>query len=175
MNHSVYVTPAIEADSGRLAPESGDRSIRTDGVYVVYTSFDETLKGVRVAGRFARALNVPVTLVHLRELPFAVPIHAPGGLTPVEASAFIERLRAEGVDVQIHVCLCRDKRRVIGAALAPHSLVVVAGRHRFWPTEAERWRRRLEAGGHYVVFVDTSNPDSAPPANVVRQAHQVPN
>ncbi len=35
-------------------------SIRTDAVYVIYTSIDETLVAVRVAGDFAKTLGVPV-------------------------------------------------------------------------------------------------------------------
>ncbi len=162
MSHAVYVTPAIAKETGRVLPEPGDQSIRTDAVYVVYTSFDETLKGVRVAGGFAKALDVPVSLVYLRKVPFAVPVDAPSGMAPVETKAFIDCLRAEGVEVQVRVYLCRDKRRATGLALPRHSLVVVAGHRRPWPTEAGRWRRRLEGAGYFVVFVDTSKPGSAP-------------
>ena len=146
---------AVDAPGGPLL-EPGNPAIRTDAVYVVYTSMDDTLAAVRVAGDFAKALGVPVMLIHFRTVPYALPVDAPCGISPVETDAFITRLRAEGLDIRVRVHLCRDGRRAIPLAFAPHSLIVVAGQRRWWPTESERWRRTLEAAGHFVVFVDTS-------------------
>ena len=112
---------------------------------------------MRVAADFARALGVSVTLVHFRTVPYAVPVDAPGNGSPIVTNPLIERLKAQGVDVRVRVFLCRDERGAIRQAFRPHSLVVVAGRHRLWPTAAARWRRMLEAAGHYVVFVDASD------------------
>jgi hypothetical protein len=44
-------------------------------------------------------------------------------------------------------------------AFKPNSLVVIAGRRGWLPTQSTRWRRALEAAGHFVVFVDTSTPN----------------
>jgi hypothetical protein len=140
------VTPDVEHD----AP-----SIRTDAVYVVYTSVDETLKALQVAGSFAKTLGVPVTLVHIRAIPYALPVDEPCGISPVETEAFTGCLRAEGPEVSVRTYLCRDKRSAIPAAFKPHSLIVVGGhRRRWWRTTADFWRRALEAAGHFVVFVD---------------------
>jgi hypothetical protein len=146
---------AVEAPGGPPV-ERRDPAIHTDAVYVVYTSIDETLAAVRAAGDFAKALGVPVMLIHFRTVPYALPVDAPCGISPVETDAFTTRLRAEGVDVRVRVHLCRDGRRAIPLAFTPHSLIVVAGQRRWWPTESDRWRRMLEAAGHFVVFVDTS-------------------
>jgi hypothetical protein len=67
------------------------------------------------------------------------------------------------VDARVRVYLCRNARRMLPWAFKPRSLIVMAGRHRWWPTEAERWRRALEAGGHAVVFVDTAGHSSHSP------------
>jgi hypothetical protein len=40
------------------------------------------------------------------------------------------------------------------ALLRRGSLVVIGGRHSWWPTRPERLRRTLEAQGHIVVFVN---------------------
>jgi hypothetical protein len=77
-------------------------------------------------------------------------------MSPVETDAFIARLRAETLDIRVRVYVCRDGRRAIPLAFRPHSLIVVAGQRSWWPIESERWRRTLEAAGHFVVFVDTS-------------------
>ena len=128
--------------------------IRTNAVYVVYTSTDETFAALRIAGGFARALCVPLILVHYRAVPYPLPVDSPTGVSPIQSEAFLERLRGERLDVQSRVCLCRDGRRAIGSALNMPSLVVVGGRRRWWRTKADTWRRALEAAGHYVVFVE---------------------
>jgi hypothetical protein len=136
--------------------EHSDPAIGTDAIYVVYTSIESTLAAVRVAGNFGKVLGVPVTLIYLRTVPYVLPVDAPGGISPVETEVFLERLRAEGLDVRVNVYLCRDKHRAIAAAIKPHSLIVVGGRRRWWSREPERWRRMLEAAGHFVVSVEKS-------------------
>jgi hypothetical protein len=83
-------------------------------------------------------------------------VDEPGGMSPVETDAFIDRLRAEGLDIRVRVYLCRDRRPAIPLAFTRHSLIVVAGRRGWWPSESERWRRMLEAAGHFVVLFDAS-------------------
>jgi len=145
--------------TGRFDVHAQDRRappIRTDAVYVVHTSIEDTLAAVTVADRLARAMSVPLTLIHFRAVPYQLPIDVPAGLSPIETDAFVARLRDEGFDVRVQVLLCRHERQTIPMAFKRHSLIVLAGRHRPWPTQVERLRRWLEAAGHFVVFVDTS-------------------
>jgi hypothetical protein len=131
-------------------------TIRTDAVYVFYTTVEETFTAIRVANDFAAALGVPVTVLHLRSVPYALPVDRPSGISPLETEEFLERLRREGLNVRVRVYLCRDERRALPFAVEPHSLVVVAGHHGWWPTRSQRTRRMMEAAGHFVMFVDTS-------------------
>jgi len=156
MGQIIQLASAAAAHRRIPVPEPLHPSIRTDAVHVVFTSTDDTLAAVRVAGDFAKALGVPVSLVHFRTVPYALPVDAPAGLSPVETDAFIGRLRAEGFNIRVRVYLCRDRRRAIALAFEPHSLIVVAGRRRWWPRQSERWRRMLEAAGHFVVSIDAS-------------------
>jgi hypothetical protein len=133
------------------------RDIRTNAVNVVYTSTDETFAALHIAGGFATALSVPLILVHFRRVPYSLPVDSPAGISPIQSEEFLERLRAEGLDVQRRVYLCRDDRQAIARGLTPPSLVVVGGRRRWWPTRAEGWRLALEAAGHYVVFVEETS------------------
>ncbi len=139
----------------------GEPTIRTSAVYVVYTTVDETFAALRVADDFAKALGVPVTVVHFRTVPYALPVDGPSGISPIETQEFVERLRAEGMEVRLRVYMCRDERRTMPFAFKPHSLIVVAGRRSWWPTPAERRRRMLEAAGHFVMFVDASEHGTA--------------
>jgi len=128
--------------------------IHTGGVYTIFTTLDDTLAAIRIAAGLARSMLVPLTLIHFRAVPRPLSVDKPDGMSPVETRAFVERLRAEGIDAHVRVYLCRDQLRAIPMAFRRHSLIVLAGRRSWWPTRAERWRRRLEASGHFVVFVD---------------------
>ena len=152
----VIQLPAVDRAES-TAHDRQEPLLRTETVYVLFTTIDETLAAVRVAAPFADAMGVPVTVVHLRTVPYALPVDEPTGISPVETEAFMERLRAEGVSARVRVCLCRDERRAIPYAFKPHSLIVMGRRHSWWPTGAERWRRDLEAAGHLVAFADTSD------------------
>jgi len=123
-------------------------------VYVIFTSIDETLRAVRVARRLARAMRSGVTIVHFRPIGFGAPLEEPAGLSPVETDAFKARLEAEDCDARIRVCVCRDARQAIPSVLQEHSLIVIGGRRRWWPTPSDRWRRTLEGQGYLVVLVD---------------------
>ena len=133
---------------------SDNQDLRTNAVYVVYTSTDETFAALRIAGAFAKALSVPLILLHYRAVPYPLAVDSPTGVSPIHSEYFLQRLRVEAIDVVNRVYLCRDDRRAIGAALNMPSLVVVGGRRRWWPTKAQIWQRALEAAGHSVVFVE---------------------
>ena len=125
-------------------------------VYVLFTDVEETLHAVEVACRLARAFGGRVSVVHFRPLDFGVPLEAPAGISPAETEAFRERLSAAcgEADVTVTVCVCRDARRALPTVIDAHSLVVVGGHRRWWPTRSHRWQRVLEQAGYVVAFVD---------------------
>ena len=85
------------------------RAIRTDAVNVVFTTVEDTLAAVRLAQSLAKALAVPLTLMSFpRGVLRAVRSNTPDGSSPVETDAFVDRLRAEGIDVRVRIYLCRD-------------------------------------------------------------------
>jgi hypothetical protein len=155
MNQVIQLAPQVERPRSR-GPESETLAVRTDSVYIVFTTVDETFAAVRVAAGIGKAMDVPLTLIHFRAVPYPLSVDAPAGFSPVETDTFVSRLRAEGIDVRVRVYLCRNDQHAIPFALKPRCLIAVGGRRSWWPTLSERWRRRLEAAGHFVVFVDTA-------------------
>jgi hypothetical protein len=157
------VTEIIQLESftrgrtaGRPEPEHHVPSeIVTDAVYVVYTTIPGTLAALRVAGVVSRAMGVPLRLIHFRTVPSPLPVDAPTGLSPIETAEFANQLRAERYDVSLHVYLCRDARAAIATSLRRGSIVAIGGNRSWWPTEGDRWKRWLEAAGHFVLFVDS--------------------
>lgn len=141
------------------AADAAPRPARPAGnrrVYVLFTDVEGTLRAVRAARDLVPPPDGRVTVVHLRPLDFGAPLDDPPGISPAETDAFCDRLGDEGLDgaVDVRVCVCRDARLALTSVIDPHSLVLVGGHHRWWPTGADRWRRRLETAGHLVVFVD---------------------
>jgi hypothetical protein len=122
-------------------------------VYVIFTTADETVGAIRVARTLARPMESGVTVVHFRPIDFGMPLEEPSGLSPVQTEEFKARLEAVAPDTRVRVCVCRDARQAIPSVLPPHSLIVIGGRHGWWPTRSDRWRRTLEALGYVVVFV----------------------
>src|SRR5215813_10913587 len=124
---SLHAAPRARAGFQQFAP-----AIRTSEVHVLFTSMDGTLAAVRIAEELARALGVPLTIVHLRTVPYTVPVDQPAGLSPLETRGFLDTLRAHGYDVQLRVFLCRSLRDAIPQAFRRHSLVVIGGRRGWW-------------------------------------------
>jgi hypothetical protein len=67
------------------------------------------------------------------------------------------------VETIVRVFLCRDRLETLSMVLKPHSLVVVGGRGRWWPTAEERLARRLRRAGHEVIFEETEPTRRRPP------------
>ncbi len=145
-------SPANTPDAA--APQDARSAVQRAEVYVLFTSFDETLAALRVARDLAESFDGTVRLVDFRVVPPGAPVEAPTGRSPIETEAFLDRVRAEGIDVRMNVYVCRDARGTIPVVFKDHSLILIGARHHPWPTRAERWRRILERRGHFVLFVD---------------------
>jgi hypothetical protein len=153
---SEVIPPAAPTGVGSARfPGREALAVRTDAVYVVFTTIDATLEAAHVAATIAKAMAAPLTVIHFRAVPYPLSVDARVGMSPVETNGFVECVRSEGIDVQVRVYLCRNERRVRPTAFKPHSVIFIGGRRSWWPTASERLRRQLEAAGHFVVFVDT--------------------
>lgn len=121
---------------------------------VVFTSYKGTLAALKEAGSLAKRLGGHITLLVPQVVPILLPITRP----PVLLSWIKRRLRAMAsqspVDITVRLILCRDSWKTLAAVLKPHSLVLVGGRHSWWPTAAVRLARRLQDAGHEVIFAE---------------------
>jgi hypothetical protein len=140
-------TPASVPPVRDLAPD-----LQTSAIYVLFTTIEDTLAAIRVASNFAKAMEIPLTVLHFRTVSYVVPVDSPAGISPVETAEFTHQLEREGLDVRVQVYLCREELAAVPLALSSPSLVVIGGLRGWWGSRSARWRRALEARGHLVIF-----------------------
>ena len=124
-------------------------------INVVFTDTDGTLAALKLAGNLACNLGARIHL----HVPQVVPLHFPLMRPPISIAFTEQRLLelayrgAQGpLETAVHLYLCRNKRQCLLKALKPHSLVVIGGRRRWWPTAENRLARLLRSKGHQVLF-----------------------
>jgi hypothetical protein len=154
---SEYISELLSQPVPPLAAED-DRA--TDAlpaeVNVIHTNPRGTATALEFAARMARNLGVCIRIRAMVSVPLQLPMDQ--SLISVQ---FMEQLLCDlahdfgaGINektVQVH--LCRDRIEALLRLLKPHSLVIVAGRKRWWPTPASRLAQALRDNGHDVVFI----------------------
>ena len=97
-------------------------------------------------------LGARIRIIVPQVVPFPLPLSDP----PIKPEFTGNRIRAmlSQYPVDVEVCLCREKLTAPISVLKPHSLILIGGRTRFWPTEEYRLARGLRQRGHEVVFVE---------------------
>ena len=76
-------------------------------------------------------------------------------LLEFQEKRFREIASESPVEIRVQLYLCRDGLETLKKVLKPHSLVVVGGRRRFWPTREKSLARKLRKAGHEVIFTET--------------------
>ena len=123
-------------------------------VFVIFTDAPGTLAALQMADGLAQKLEAHIRLLMPYEVPYALPLTKPA--VPVEfLEGQIRNLAGKTrLEVAAHIYLCRDKRRALELLLRPHSLIVVGGKKRWWPTSAQKLAQDLQKDGHHVIFAE---------------------
>jgi hypothetical protein len=134
------------------APETGsDSSLQ---VSVLFTTTQATLTALKRAGQLAAKLGARITVITPQIVPFPLDLPKPTidpAFTARKAQAIVAGFPGEA---EIKVCLCRQAIDAAVSVLKPHSLVLVGGRRRLWPTAETRLARDIRSHGHQVLFID---------------------
>ena len=145
------VSPAFTREAeGHLQLDKQDEQ-RLE-VFVIFTDAPGTLAALQMADGLAQKLEAHIRLLMPYEVPYTLPLTEPA--VPVEflkgqICNLAGRIRLE---VAAHIYLCRDKKRTLKLLLRPHSLIVMGGKKRWWPTSAQRLAQDLQKDGHHVIF-----------------------
>jgi hypothetical protein len=124
-------------------------------VAVAFTSPAATMAAFRKAGVLALHLNVRISLLVPQVVPYPAPLETPPVLLDFSEQWIREIAAQSPVQTAVHIYLCRDAADTLQSVLAPHSLVVIGGRKRWWPTREQKLARKLLRSGHEVIFIET--------------------
>jgi hypothetical protein len=124
-------------------------------ISVVFTSVAATLAALKQAGSLANRLGAHITLVVPQIVPRPLPLDSPPVLVDWNENRFRTIASETPVDTAVQIYLCRDRWETLASVLKPHSLVVIGGRKRWWPTAESRLANKLRKAGHEVVFTET--------------------
>ena len=127
-------------------------------VNVIFSGLRETSAALNFAQSMARDLRARIRLQAAIAVPFPLPLDRPPISVPFLQTALrnlVSQLEKQTFDPAVNLCFCRDRVRALLQVLKPNSLVVIAGRKRWWPTAETRMANALRAKGHQVVFVDS--------------------
>ena len=146
---------SLNPEFARPEPEVGELESRLN-LTVVFTTVEATIAALKKAGKLAESLGARITLVVPQIVPFPLPLTSPPVLLEFQEKRFQEIAARSPVDITVQLYLCRDGMDTLKKVLKPHSLVVVGGRKRFWPTLAQRLARRLRKSGHEVILTEVN-------------------
>jgi hypothetical protein len=123
-------------------------------IVVIFTSTAATAAALKKAGNLAESLGAQITLIVPQIVPYPLPLSSPPVLLDFQEKRFRELASESPVDTRVQLYLCRDFMETLKEALSPHSLIVIGGRRRWWPTRETGLARRLKRAGHEVVLAE---------------------
>ena len=158
MGEAKHLSPTFEKlltpGRKRQVPARLEESEHQLDVAVVFTSADATAAALRKAGALADSLNARIKLVAPQVVPYPLPLESPPVLLDFSEHRLREIALESPVETTIQIYLCRDAWDALKTVLAPHSLVVIGGKRRWWRTREESLARKLRRAGHEVVFTE---------------------
>jgi len=143
---------AAETGTNGLAPSGKDG--RGQEIIVLFTTHAGTVAALKIASRLSANLGARPKVLMLYEVPYTLPLGKralPEGFLENLVRA-LRRDFPEEISMDLH--LCRHPRQGLREVLLPHSLIVLGGRKRWWPTAEQRLAEFLHSSGHQVIFVD---------------------
>ena len=154
MDYLPTTEPVVEADTGGSPPKGNNDQGRE--IVVLFTTPAGTVAALKMASRLSANLGARPKVLMLYPVPYTLPLGKqalPDGFLENRVRA-LQRDFPEEISVRIH--LCRHPRQGLREVLEAHSLIVLGGRMRWWPTQEQRWARTLKNDGHEVIFVASS-------------------
>lgn len=145
------LVPEIQVPGRQTSGESDPRLY----ISVVFTSVEATLVALRTAGSLANKLHARITLIVPEVVSYQLPLNQPPVLHDWNEKRFRVLVAESRVETTVRFYFCRDRYETLARILRPHSLVVIGGKKRWWPTAESRMAGKLRKLGHEVVLAET--------------------
>jgi len=150
-NHSdPSIAPRVESPDLSPADQSSERL----QVNILYTTPSGTRAALTIASRLSADLRTCSEVLRVYAVPYSLPLErqaVPIGFLEEQVRALARQSPAE---ITARIILCREPRAILRQVFPPHSVIVIAGKKRWWPTKEQRWAGILKQEGHEVIFVD---------------------
>jgi hypothetical protein len=155
MTANITIAPTAAARSEkRMQRVDRTGATRPSPVHLVATTLDGTRAALVAAGAIARGSGAPAVMLVPWVVPYAESLDHPTDSVAFGVKNFRKLAEELGIDVAVHVCLCRSSDDAIASLVPRDAVVVIGGRGRlWWPTREQRLAARLSRSGHRVVFV----------------------
>jgi hypothetical protein len=122
-------------------------------VNVLVTRERATLSALKRAGHLSHQLGARIKVIVPQIVPFPLQLTRP----TIQPEFMARKARAivdcSILQAEIRVCLCRRPLDAVISVLKPHSLILVGGRKRLWPTSEELLAKQIERQGHQVILI----------------------
>lgn len=125
-------------------------------VHVIRTTEQGTLAALRSAAKLSQDLCGQIVLLAPEIVPFHFSLerpHVPAWFVQLRLYLLAGEAKILDEDFEIRVHMCRSRRAFLQQALAPHSLIVIGARLRWWHRRDRRLVRWLCGQGHQVITV----------------------
>src|SRR5580704_4938956 len=94
-------------------------------IFVLFTSVRRTLDALWSAGRLARDLDAHIEIIVPEIVPYPLPLDEPPVARSFWKHCYRTIVEETGIDISIHLYLCREPREALASVLAPGSIVVI--------------------------------------------------
>jgi hypothetical protein len=122
-------------------------------VNVLFTKERATLFALKKAGQLSHELGARIKVIVPQIVPFPLQLTKP----TIEPEFMARKARAIVdcciLQAEIQVCLCRRPLDAAISVLKQHSLVLMGGRKRLWPTREQHLAKQIQRHGHQVILV----------------------
>jgi len=132
-------------------PEAAEKPGGELWVNVVFTGIKQTLAALRTAAVLAADLRGRIVVLVPQVVPYPAPLDSGSVPRAFLVHRLVTAVSESRIETHIRVCVCRDRRTALSAALPPCSIVVLGGGKRWWPTQEQRLAAELRRQGHHVV------------------------
>ncbi len=122
-------------------------------VFVPYTSPKLTRAALEQAAVLARNLGAHITLFAVHVIPFPLPVDTSSGSEALLERKLAAVAKQAGTQADVRVVCARDFAVGSKQILMPNSLVVMATKKRWWPTDEVKLAGVLARAGHSVALL----------------------